>query len=381
MTTTQEHRAPVHVLYGGAHLFRHDAPPKLAAIARRALDELGDVEDLLDVGAERAKRLRDRVAEKLEREAIEDLRVDFEDGFGVRAPADEDAHAERVATEIARAMDAGVLPRRFGVRIKALGRATRVRALRTLHLLLDRLIAEAGRVPRGFVVTLPKVRTAAEVTSLVDALDLREEDLAIPHGAIAIELMVETADAIVAKDGRCPLHDFVVAARGRCVGAHFGAYDYLAELGVMAPAESALRHPACDHARRVMQVALASHRDSVSLADGATTLLPLAAHKGDELTEEQRKENAARLRKGTRLHLDNVARALEHGFYQGWDLHPAQLPARYLATYRFYEEHAASARERLAGFEASQRRAREVAGVFDDAATIAMLERFLTRVP
>lgn len=42
------------------------------------------------------------------------------------------------------------------------------------------------------------------------------------------------------------------------------------------------------------------------------------------------------VRAGWVLHSGLVRRALERGYYQGWDLHPAQLPSRFAATYAFY---------------------------------------------
>jgi hypothetical protein len=34
-----------------------------------------------------------------------------------------------------------------------------------------------------------------------------------------------------------------------------------------------------------------------------------------------------------RLHATHVRHWLRHGFWQGWDLHPAQLPSRYAAVH------------------------------------------------
>jgi hypothetical protein len=51
-----------------------------------------------------------------------------------------------------------------------------------------------------------------------------------------------------------------------------------------------------------------------------------------------------------RLHAGLVRRALERGFYQGWDLHPAQLVTRYVATYAFFRAALPSATGRLAAY-------------------------------
>ena len=56
------------------------------------------------------------------------------------------------------------------------------------------------------------------------------------------------------------------------------------------------------------------------------------------------------------------------GFYQGWDLHPAQLPTRYAAVYAFLESLDAAS-ERLRNFVEKAAKATLVGDVFDDAAT------------
>src|SRR5438045_4516738 len=98
-----------------------------------------------------------------------------------------------------------------------------------------------------------------------------------------------------------------------------------------------MRHPACDFAKQMMKVAYAG--TSVFLSDGATTTMPVAPHKGDALGEEQKRENARAVHAAWRLHADDVRHSLANGFYQGWDLHPGQLPSRYGTVYARSEEH------------------------------------------
>ncbi|MDA2914804.1 urate hydroxylase PuuD, partial [Acidobacteriia bacterium AH_259_A11_L15] len=62
--------------------------------------------------------------------------------------------------------------------------------------------------------------------------------------------------AILNDRGQCALPGLVAAARGRCVAAHFGTYDYTAGCNITA-AHQHMLHPACDFARDMMQVALA----------------------------------------------------------------------------------------------------------------------------
>jgi hypothetical protein len=70
-----------------------------------------------------------------------------------------------------------------------------------------------------------------------------------------------------------------------------------------------------------------------------------------------------------RLHAEHVWHSLVTGFYQGWDLHPAQLPSRYAAVYSFFLEGLAAASERLKNFVQKAAQATLVGDVFDDAAT------------
>jgi hypothetical protein len=118
----------------------------------------------------------------------------------------------------------------------------------------------------------------------------------------------------------------------------------------------------------LLQVSLAG--TGVRISDGATTLLPTAPHPASSpLTDVQREENEAAIHRAWKLHVRNVTRALEEGLYQGWDLHPGQLPARYAALYAFFLAGAPESGRRLRHFVARAAQATQVGGVFDDAAT------------
>src|SRR5450755_444126 len=150
-----EMRQPVHVVYGGAHLFKSDTTRKLGKLAERALAEYGPTpESLWNIGMppDLADTIYERVVEKLRREAVEDYRIDFEDGFGTRADAEEDAVADAAAAQLAKGMEEGTLPPFIGLRVKSFGAETKARAVRTL----DRFLKAAGKLPEEFVVTLPK---------------------------------------------------------------------------------------------------------------------------------------------------------------------------------------------------------------------------------
>jgi citrate lyase beta subunit len=361
-------RQPVHVVYGGAHLFKAETARKLGAIASKTLDAnapdaatFARVMGLPDDPALAAAVLS-RVRAKLEREPVEDYRIDFEDGYGSRPDAEEDAHAVGAARELARGMKEGTLPPFIGLRVKPLTRELGARALRTLELFVRALVAEAGALPPGFLVTLPKLQLVEQASTFAAALATLEEDLGLASRALRFEIMVEQTQAIVLPDGRATLPLVLDAAAGRLFSSHFGTYDYTASLGIAAPHQEHA-HPACDSARQAMQLAFAG--TGVFLSDGATNVLPVGS--------------ADAIARGWRLHADAVRRSLAHGFWQGWDLHPAQLPARYAAVFAFFLQNLASMTERLRGFVAKAAQATLHGDVFDDAATGQGLLNFFLR--
>jgi hypothetical protein len=149
----------------------------------------------------------------------------------------------------------------------------------------------------------------------------------------------------------------ITAAQGRCIGLHYGTYDYSASVGIAAQYQS-LEHPAADHAKAVMQVAAAG--TGVRVCDGSTNVIPVGSTSDVQAAWD--------------LHARLVRRSLERGFYQGWDLNPAQLPSRYGATYTFFREGARGASERL-GLYLSRRSA----GILDEPATARAMAGFLLR--
>lgn len=376
-------RQPVHSVYGGAQVFRSDTAPKLGAIARRTLSDYAptpsELGRALGLPEELARAIHPRVIAKLEREPVEDFRIDFEDGYGIRPDSEEDGHAASTATELAKGLAAGTLPPGIGVRIKPFTEELKARAIRTLDLVLTRLVEETGgRLPENFVVTLPKVTAPDQVSALASLLEQLERHLGLPERAIPFEIMIETPQAILDADGNVALPALVGAARGRCIAAHFGTYDYTASLNVTAACQR-MSHPACDFAKSVMQVALAG--TGVWISDGATSVLPVPPHRessGAPLSARQIEENRAAVHAAWKLHYDDVRHSLAGGFYQGWDLHPAQLPTRYAALYAFLLEGIDAASARLRNFVAKAGQATLVGEVFDDAATgQGLLNHFL----
>lgn len=328
-------RQPVHTVYVPADRFGPDTVAEWAVAARRALDEHPPWPF--------PAALAERVTAKLATEPIEDLRVDFEDGYGVRDDDTEDADARAAAVALAAAP-----PPFCGLRIKCLeGPALRRRAVRTLDVFLDAL----GPPPAGFVVTLPKVSDPAQVAAMVVLCGALESAYGLAPGALRFEVQVETPAAVLVVPA------IIAAAAGRCVGLHYGTYDYSASLGIAAAYQS-LEHPAADHAKAVMQVAAAG--TGVRLSDGSSNVLPVGS--------------SAAVHAAWALHLRLVRRSLERGYYQGWDLHPAQLPTRFAATYAFFRDGAPAAVERLTAY-----RSRRATGVLDEPATERALVGFLRR--
>jgi len=412
-------RQPVHTVYGGAHLFKSDLAARMGAVARRALDQFApdffifgkilgfpgaehlpdsrDVADelvsLLQRDADALRRanmpawlahtIYRRVQEKLQREPVEDFRIDFEDGYGNRPDQEEDGHAASAAVEVAKGMANATLPPFIGIRIKPFNEELRNRSARTLDVFLSTLLGEAGStMPENFVVTLPKITIAEQVAALVDLFELLEKQNGLEPGSLKLEMMIETPQSIISDQGEMNLPRLLAAARGRCTAAHFGTYDYTASCNITA-AHQHMMHPACDFAKNMMQVAFAG--TGVWLSDGATNILPVAPHRfhegGPALTPEQIDENKTVVHRAWKLHYDHIQHSLTNGFYQGWDLHPAQLPTRFAAIYAFFLQGLEAASERLRNFVDKAAKATLVGDVFDDAATgQGLLNHFLRAI-
>jgi citrate lyase beta subunit len=369
-------RQPVHTLYGSAHRFEADTMQRLGQAALRTLTRYApDAEELArGVGMSGdAPAVYARVRAKLQREPIEDFRIDFEDGFGARSDAEEDAAAISAGRALGRAGRAGIAPPFTGIRIKSLGDAAR-RACRTLDLFVGTLLDESGSLPPGFVVTLPKVNVPEQPQALARWLARLEDRHGLPPMSLRLEMMVETTQAFVGADGRSPLPGFLDACAGRCTGVHLGVYDFTASCEIAAAYQS-MAHPMCELARGMMKLACGGR--GVWLSDGSTNVLPVGPHDGTDLTPAQREENLAAVRHGWQLSYAHVRRSLEAGFYQGWDLHPAQLPARYAACFAFYREGFAQAAARLRRY--ADKAAQGPSTIADEPATVQALSGYVRR--
>jgi citrate lyase beta subunit len=350
-------RQPVHVVYGGAHLFKADAAKKLGAIALKTLQEhapdAATLAAAIDLDPALAGRVYLRLVDKLTREPVEDFRIDFEDGFGHRPDHEEDSFAQTAANEVASGLRDGVLPPAIGIRIKPLTEELKRRSLRTFDLFLTRLLERTGgALPPNFVVTLPKITAPEQVAALAQACEAFEYWRELPAKSLTFELMVETTQSIFGPDGSVALPKLIAQGGGRIVAAHFGTYDYTAACGITA-AHQHMLHPVCDFAKHVMQVSLAG--TGIWLSDGATNVMPVGPRDT--------------VHRAWRLHAAHVRHSLVNGFYQGWDLHPAQLPSRFATVFAFFLEGLDAASERLRNFVSTAAQATLVGDVFDDAAT------------
>jgi len=396
-------RQPVHTVYGGAHLFRADSAPRLGQVAQRSLNEnapdfavfaravglpLSDqLPDVLEYATGLKQRLENdpeavrgdnkaawlahtiyaRVQEKLQREPVEDFRIDFEDGYGNRPDAEEDGHAEAAAIEVAKGMEAGSLPPFIGIRIKPFTEDLKYRGVRTLDIFLTALLEKTkGKLPANFVVMLPKVTIPEQVTTLIRFFQIIEEKNKLEAGTLKMETMVEATQVIMDDEGRNPLMRIIRASEGRCIAAHFGTYDYTASCGITAKYQT-MAHPVCDFAHHMTKVALGG--TGIFLSDGATNVMPVPPNRGEKLSKEKLKENMDSVHNAWRIGYGHTMHSLINGFYQGWDLNPAQLPMRYAATYSFFLSSYEEAVYRLKTFVERAAVSTLTGDIFDDAAT------------
>jgi citrate lyase beta subunit len=377
-------RQPVHTVYGGANLFKSDTCIKMGEVALKNLQTyapdfttLGKVlklkgyEGLTDPEKKAtpsiAQAVYNKIIQKLKTEPVEDFRIDFEDGFGNRPDAEEDETAVAAANELATGMKNKTISPFIGIRIKPFTEDLKNRGVRTLDIFLTTLLEKTnGKLPDNFVVMLPKVTITEQVTTLVRLFELIEKKNKLVPGSLKMETMVEATQIIMDDEGRNPLLRIIRSSEGRCIAAHFGTYDYTASCGITAKYQT-MDHPVCDFAHHMTKVALGG--TGIFLSDGATNVMPVAPHRGDNLTEEQLEENRQSVHNAWRIGYNHTMHSLINGFYQGWDLNPAQLPMRYAATYNFFLSSYDDAVFRLKTFVDRAAISTLTGDIFDDAAT------------
>ena len=349
-------RQPVHTVYGGAQLFRPDIAPRLGRAALRLMDDHltqpEQLTELFGIAPNIAAVAHSRARVKLEREPVEDFRIDFEDGYGNRSDAEEDGHAETTAADLASGFADGTVPPYVGIRIKPLSTELSARSLRTLERFTISLFSAVGDdLTDRFFFTLPKLTSPEQPARMAEALGNLEKHLGLRDHAFKFEIMVETPQTLFGPDGSAALPLMIAAGDNRISAAHFGTYDFTASCNITA-AHQHMNHPVCDFARAMMQATLA---DRVWLSDGSTAILPV----GDQHA----------IHNAWRAHYHDVRRSLMLGFYQGWDLHPGQLVTRFIALFSFFLEAYDAAAARLRNFMANAAQATLLGSSFDDAAT------------
>ncbi|SEM94064.1 hypothetical protein SAMN04488505_107105 [Chitinophaga rupis] len=395
-------RQPVHTVYGGANLFKADTCVKMGEVALKnlqtyapnfvvlanvlelaghqhlpqSLEDITTLTHKLDHLPEAERRqesawlaytVYNKIIHKLRTEPVEDFRIDFEDGFGNRPDAEEDATAITAAQELAKGMAQKTVSPFIGIRIKPFTEDLKHRGVRTLDLFLTTLLeATKGGLPANFVVMLPKVTIPEQVITLVRLFEILEKAHHLPAGSLKMETMVEATQIIMDEEGRNPLMRIIKASEGRCIAAHFGTYDYTASCGITARYQT-MAHPVCDFAHHMTKVALGG--TGIFLSDGATNVMPIGPHRGEDLTFEQQAENRAAVHNAWRTGFHHTMHSLINGFYQGWDLNPAQLPMRYAATYNFFLSSYEDAVFRLKTFVERAAISTLTKDIFDDAAT------------
>ena len=395
-------RQPVHTVYGGANLFKADTCIRMGEIALKSLQNYAPdfvtLANVLEVegheclpdsakGIKKLEKKLDKMSEKerkkdpawlaysvyhkmiqkLENEPVEDFRIDFEDGFGNRPDDEEDATAINAANELALGMKHKTISPFIGIRIKPFTEDLKYRGVRTLDLFLTTLLERTNnKLPSNFVVMLPKVTIPEQVTTLVRLFELIEYKNELAPHTLKMETMVEATQIIMDDEGRNPLLRIIRAGEGRCIAAHFGTYDYTASCGITAKYQT-MDHPVCDFAHHMTKVALGG--TGIFLSDGATNVMPVAPHRGDKLSDREKKENRQSVHAAWRTGYRHTMHSLVNGFYQGWDLNPAQLPMRFAATYNFFLSSYDDALFRLRSFVDRAAISTLTGDIFDDAAT------------
>ncbi|TSD45665.1 aldolase [Rhodococcus sp. KBS0724] len=345
---TRDEIQPVHTVYVSAADAGVDTPRLWGEQAIELLDAHVDV--FADLDTENAL---DDVRVLLGDKPVQDLRIDFEDGYGRREDQEEDAAARNAGRTLAAIGQDPHGPSWCGIRFKGMPASERRRSIRTLELVLD----AAGGVPAGFVFTVPKLRAVEQVTATVLLCEELEKAHGLATGSLRFELQIESPQAVIAADGTIAVAPAIHRSEGRLTGLHYGTYDYSAACGIASRFQS-LEHPVADHAKAVMLAAAA--QTGVWVCDGSTQIAPVGTPEmiHDAITRHHRL----------------VMRSLERGYYQGWDMHPGHLVTRWLATTNFYRSALTAAAPRIQAYLD-----RQGGSVMDEPATAQALAAVVLR--
>lgn len=355
---------PLHTLYSPADMIDDNALSTWRSMVSDSVREAGGLKciaDSIGLSPELVDSVCARVDKKLQQQPVEDLRFDFEDGFGFRSDLEEDAAASDAGRRAVVLLQSQLAPNRIGLRIKPLDTRGARRSVRTLRLFLQSFLeaAEGHEGIRQLRVTLAKVMVFAQVLAFDEICAELEQEFRLPHGSIQVEVQVEVPHLIADASAEGGL--MRIAGIPRVSALHFGTYDYTSAQGVL-PSEQRSTHPVAKHALRVMQAAGACH--GIEVSDGSSNLLPI----GDTYAR----------RRAWRAHADQVSEAIREGVPQGWDLHPAQLPTRFLSSFALLRSEAPAALERLLAAQERNSSGR-TSGVLDEPATIRMYGAVVAR--
>ena len=348
-------RQPIHTAYVPADKLTATTPAQWGEIALATMDEHTPTAKALAtaVGADirGVQEIFDRLGAKIKTQPIEDLRIDFEDGYGRRGDEAEERDL-KAAINVFKELQTPFI----GIRMKALEAVTRERGLKTLDQFTAGIISN-GKYPENFVITLPKVTFPEQVDVMVAALEVIEKAHGLAPGTIRFEIQIETTQAIMDQNGSVTAAQYIDRAKGRLSAFHYGTYDYSAAAGISS-AYQTLDHPAADYAKSVLQVATAG--TTIRISDGSTNILPIGS--------------TAQVHAAMHNHYRLIRRCLERGIYQGWDLHGSQLPTRIAANWIFYRDGLAAASLRLRNYLSSA-----ASGTMDEPATALTLARYFLR--
>ena len=200
-------RQPVHTVYVPANRYSRSLTSEWGGDARWIAGQHGGLERigrLVGLSPDLAAEVAPLVETKLRTEPIEDLRIDFEDGYTEPDETQEMFDASRVAGDLGFSVRDGQAPPFAGLRFKCLEAPTRRRGLRTLNDFVG-VLTIVGFFPEHLVLTLPKVSTVAQVEAMVEVCAELETTHRLPAGRLRFEIQVETPQLILGPDGRVPV--------------------------------------------------------------------------------------------------------------------------------------------------------------------------------
>lgn len=372
---------PVHTVYGGAQLFHRNTLKKIGekgiALIKNYFSEppyctVLSGESDVPLNSEIRQQVIDQTINKLTVNPVEDYRIDFEDGYGLRDSAKEDEDAERCAIELSELFQKSDNSSAFqtGIRIKSFSLPTLQRSIRTFDIFLSTFFQNCDIQNVPFLsVCLPKVTDLKEVELLLSLLTDYAKSHNLNTGFLRAEIMLETPEFYLKSNGFAALREMVDSFSGSFNALHLGLYDFTSSLGVQS-ADQKYNHPYLDFLR--FQTIMQFSKSTIRLVDGATMEMPVEKYKKSEfaeLSEEECNANKIMIINAANAHTENIYHSMKMGFDSSWDLHPGQVAIRYLTLFTNYKKSFSAMRERFINFVENAARATVLNGQFDDAAT------------